>query len=148
MCRNIKTLYNFDAPATDDEVRAAATQFVRKITGFARPNPPGRTTGPSGGSDGRGQEKKGRSTKPRLREAQRGSADGKKGGIPVEAVSIRQSRGMVGGRGNSQAGTPVPLDWARRPQIRRVMARRQKRWWHPHSGDDRGMIPPGRNEHV
>ena len=38
MCRNIKTLYNFDPPATDDEVRAAATQFVRKISGFAKPS--------------------------------------------------------------------------------------------------------------
>jgi hypothetical protein len=38
MCRNIRTLYNFDPPATDDEVRAASLQFVRKISGFARPS--------------------------------------------------------------------------------------------------------------
>ena len=38
MCRNIKTLYNFDPPATEAEVRAAALQFVRKITGFAKPS--------------------------------------------------------------------------------------------------------------
>ncbi len=38
MCRNIRTLYNFEPPATDDEVRAAATQFVRKISGFAKPS--------------------------------------------------------------------------------------------------------------
>ena len=38
MCRNIRTLYNFEPPATDDEIRAAALQFVRKITGFARPS--------------------------------------------------------------------------------------------------------------
>ncbi|HET9949760.1 MAG TPA: DUF2277 domain-containing protein [Longimicrobiales bacterium] len=38
MCRNIKTLYNFDPPATEDEVRAAALQFVRKISGFNRPS--------------------------------------------------------------------------------------------------------------
>ncbi len=38
MCRNIKTLYNFEPPATDDEIRAAALQFVRKITGFNRPS--------------------------------------------------------------------------------------------------------------
>ena len=38
MCRNIKTLYNFDPPATDDEIRAAATQFVRKISGFPKPS--------------------------------------------------------------------------------------------------------------
>jgi hypothetical protein len=38
MCRNIKTLYNFDPPATDDEVRAAALQFVRKVSGFTRPS--------------------------------------------------------------------------------------------------------------
>ncbi|MBE0556833.1 MAG: DUF2277 domain-containing protein [Proteobacteria bacterium] len=38
MCRNIKTLYNFDPPATDDEIRAAALQYVRKISGFARPS--------------------------------------------------------------------------------------------------------------
>ena len=37
MCRNIKTLYNFDPPATDDEIRAAALQFVRKISGSTRP---------------------------------------------------------------------------------------------------------------
>jgi hypothetical protein len=38
MCRNIKTLYNFDPPATEDEVRAAALQFVRKISGFNKPS--------------------------------------------------------------------------------------------------------------
>ena len=38
MCRNIKTLYNFDPPATEDEVRAAAVQFVRKISGFTKPS--------------------------------------------------------------------------------------------------------------
>jgi len=38
MCRNIKTLYNFEPTATDDEIRAAATQFVRKISGFAKPS--------------------------------------------------------------------------------------------------------------
>jgi hypothetical protein len=34
MCRNIKNLFNFDPPVTEDEIRAAATQFVRKISGF------------------------------------------------------------------------------------------------------------------
>ena len=38
MCRNIKTLHNFKPPATDDEIRAAALQFVRKLSGFARPS--------------------------------------------------------------------------------------------------------------
>lgn len=38
MCRNIKTLYNFEPPATEDEVRAAALQFVRKISGFNKPS--------------------------------------------------------------------------------------------------------------
>jgi len=38
MCRNIKTLYNFDPPVTPDEVRAASLQFVRKITGFHKPS--------------------------------------------------------------------------------------------------------------
>ena len=38
MCRNIKPLYNFEPPATDDEMRAAALQFVRKISGFAAPS--------------------------------------------------------------------------------------------------------------
>ena len=38
MCRNIRTLYNFDPPATDDEVRAASLQFVRKLTGFNKPS--------------------------------------------------------------------------------------------------------------
>ena len=38
MCRNIKLLFNFDPPATDDEVRAAAVQFVRKVSGFTRPS--------------------------------------------------------------------------------------------------------------
>jgi hypothetical protein len=37
MCRNIRTLHNFQPPATDDEVRAAALQFVRKLCGFTRP---------------------------------------------------------------------------------------------------------------
>ncbi|MGH9549551.1 MAG: DUF2277 domain-containing protein [Terriglobales bacterium] len=38
MCRNIKTLFNFAPPVTDDEVRAASLQFVRKITGFNKPS--------------------------------------------------------------------------------------------------------------
>jgi len=37
MCRNIKTLYNFDPPVTDEEIRAASLQFVRKISGFNKP---------------------------------------------------------------------------------------------------------------
>jgi hypothetical protein len=38
MCRNIRTLYNFAPPAGEDEVRAAALQYVRKISGFAKPS--------------------------------------------------------------------------------------------------------------
>jgi hypothetical protein len=38
MCRNIKTLYNFEPPATDAEIRAAALQFVRKLSGFNAPS--------------------------------------------------------------------------------------------------------------
>ena len=38
MCRNIKTLHNFDPPATEDEVRAAALQYVRKISGSTKPS--------------------------------------------------------------------------------------------------------------
>jgi hypothetical protein len=38
MCRNIKTLYNFDPPATNDEIQAASLQFVRKISGFSAPS--------------------------------------------------------------------------------------------------------------
>lgn len=38
MCRNIKTLFNFDPAVTDEEVRAASLQFVRKISGFAKPS--------------------------------------------------------------------------------------------------------------
>jgi hypothetical protein len=38
MCRNIKVLFNFDPPASEDELRAAATQYVRKISGFAKPS--------------------------------------------------------------------------------------------------------------
>lgn len=37
MCRNIRPLYNFDPPATDDEIRAAALQFVRKVSGYTKP---------------------------------------------------------------------------------------------------------------
>jgi len=37
MCRNIKSLYNFAPPATDEEIRAASLQFIRKITGFNKP---------------------------------------------------------------------------------------------------------------
>ncbi len=39
MCRNIRTLFNFDPPATDDEIQAAALQFVRKVSGFTKPSP-------------------------------------------------------------------------------------------------------------
>jgi hypothetical protein len=38
MCRNIKTLFNFDPPATDEEIQAASLQFVRKLTGFHHPS--------------------------------------------------------------------------------------------------------------
>jgi hypothetical protein len=38
MCRNIKTLYNFAPPATEDEIRASALQFVRKLSGFTHPS--------------------------------------------------------------------------------------------------------------
>ncbi len=40
MCRNIKVLYNFKPPATEDEIRASSLQFVRKLSGFARPSKP------------------------------------------------------------------------------------------------------------
>ena len=42
MCRNIKTLFNFDPPATDDEIEAASLQFVRKLSGFNSPSNPNR----------------------------------------------------------------------------------------------------------
>ncbi len=38
MCRNIKTLFNFEPPATDEEIHAASVQFVRKLSGFTRPS--------------------------------------------------------------------------------------------------------------
>lgn len=38
MCRNIRTLFNFDPPATDEEIRAASLQFVRKLSGFTQPS--------------------------------------------------------------------------------------------------------------
>ena len=38
MCRNIRTLFNFEPPVTEDEIRAASLQFVRKVTGFAKPS--------------------------------------------------------------------------------------------------------------
>lgn len=38
MCRNIRTLYNYEPPASDEEIRAAALQYVRKISGFAKPS--------------------------------------------------------------------------------------------------------------
>jgi hypothetical protein len=38
MCRNIKTLFNFEPPATEDEIRAASLQYVRKVTGFNKPS--------------------------------------------------------------------------------------------------------------
>jgi hypothetical protein len=38
MCRNIRTLFNFDPPATDEEIRAASLQFVRKLSGFTKPS--------------------------------------------------------------------------------------------------------------
>jgi hypothetical protein len=40
MCRNIKTLFNFEPPVTDDEIRAASLQFVRKLSGFTKPSKP------------------------------------------------------------------------------------------------------------
>ena len=42
MCRNIKTLFNFEPPATEDEIHASALQFVRKLSGFNKPSCPTR----------------------------------------------------------------------------------------------------------
>jgi hypothetical protein len=42
MCRNIKTLFNFEPPATEEEIRAASLQFVRKLSGFNAPSKPNR----------------------------------------------------------------------------------------------------------
>ena len=47
MCRNIKTLFNFDPPATDDEIRASALQFVRKLSGFTKPSQANLSSWPS-----------------------------------------------------------------------------------------------------
>ena len=44
MCRNIRTLYNFDPPATEDEIHAASLQYVRKISGFSKPSQVNETT--------------------------------------------------------------------------------------------------------
>jgi hypothetical protein len=44
MCRNIKTLFNFEPPATDDEIHASALQFVRKLSGFNKPSAANRAT--------------------------------------------------------------------------------------------------------
>jgi hypothetical protein len=44
MCRNIKTLFNFDPPATDDEIQEASLQFVRKLSGFSNPSRANETT--------------------------------------------------------------------------------------------------------
>ena len=38
MCRNIRTLYNFDPPATEEEIRASSVQYVRKVSGFTKPS--------------------------------------------------------------------------------------------------------------
>ncbi len=38
MCRNIRTLFNFDPPVTEEEIRAASLQFVRKVSGFSKPS--------------------------------------------------------------------------------------------------------------
>jgi len=43
MCRNIRTLFNFEPPVTEDEIRAASLQFVRKISGFNKPSKPNET---------------------------------------------------------------------------------------------------------
>ncbi len=48
MCRNIKTLFNFEPPVTDEEIRAAALQFVRKVSGFNKPSTDQRTRIPCG----------------------------------------------------------------------------------------------------
>ena len=42
MCRNIRTLFNFEPPVTEEEIRAASLQFVRKISGFNKPSPKNR----------------------------------------------------------------------------------------------------------
>ena len=44
MCRNIKTLFNFDPPATEEEIRSAAIQYVRKVSGFSKPSQVNTTT--------------------------------------------------------------------------------------------------------
>lgn len=51
MCRNIRPLFNFDPPATDEEIRAAAVQFVRKITGYNKPSQDNEAAFNKAGSD-------------------------------------------------------------------------------------------------
>ena len=55
MCRNIRTLFNFEPPATEEEIRASALQFVRKLSGFAKPSRANEAAFEPGGgrSDGR-----------------------------------------------------------------------------------------------
>ena len=54
MCRNIRTLFNFEPPATEDEIRASALQFVRKLSGFSRPSQANEAPRPRG-RGGRGR---------------------------------------------------------------------------------------------
>jgi len=79
MCRNIRTLYNFDPPATEDEIRAAALQFVRKVSGFTKPSQANQAAFDQaveevGGACGRLMETLVTNAEPRNREAEAAKA--------------------------------------------------------------------------
>ncbi len=92
MCRNIRTLYNFEPPATEDEVQAAALQYVRKISGFTKPSQANEEAFDAGDRGGRpGVERAARCPEHR-RAAKEPRGRGRQGPRPVRAAL----RGVTG----------------------------------------------------
>ena len=99
MCRNIKTLHNFQPPATQDEIRASALQFVRKLSGFARPSIANQHVFDRGGGPGDG----GRARACWLRSSRRHRPATARSKPPRRAPDRRSASPRQGLRGESRA---------------------------------------------
>jgi hypothetical protein len=116
MCRNIKTLYNFEPPASQDEIRASSLQFVRKLSGFARPSQAERA-GLQPGVDQvtevvhellatlvtNAPPATARSRRPERRRGRRSGLPPRAEGVWVSGFSVELNRPIVPERGNSAA---------------------------------------------
>ena len=150
MCRNIKTLYNFEPPATQDEIRASSLQFVRKLSGFARPSKQNEEAFNLGSRPGNGGDARVAGDTGHQRSAPRPRGRGRQGEGAVRGA-VRCLPGGAGAvtrvRADGVVAIQMPANTATRPrpdcgdrladELRRQQARRDR-------VDRHGVGDPGR----